>query len=215
MATRTSTSVSCGECGQPLDPTVAQDSDRDPCPQCGSTGIAIAIGIAEEINIACGIDVGAGPGDYERDAVRRWTEADAEVHALEQPLPGNDRDTILDAQRRLYAVFIDLWSMRETLIDEHGIAPRDVDDVIDKSPKAVALAHDLGNVAKHGSPLTRRPRSGRQPTFHQPQAMRLGSGGQWRFRLNVGYDGTSVNAVDIAREAVEKWRETLTDWGLL
>lgn len=55
-------------------------------------------------NIACGIEIGTGPGDYERDAARRWTEADAEVRALEQPLS----DTILDAQRRLNAVFIDL-----------------------------------------------------------------------------------------------------------
>jgi hypothetical protein len=113
-----------------MDPIVATDSKLGRCAKCGGTGIAIAIGIAEEIDIASELEVGYGPGDHERDAARRWRDADAEVRALEQPLTNDDRDAILDAQRRLHAVFVDLWSLRETLIDEHSIPSRHVDAVI-------------------------------------------------------------------------------------
>ena len=213
MATSTSTSVTCGECDYAMDPIVAQDPDRSPCPRCGSPSIGIAVGIVEEINIASGLDIGVGPADYARHATRRWEDADAEAHALEQPLPDSSRETLLDAQRRLYAAFIDLWSLREALIAEDGIARRSVDDVIEGSA-VIALAHDLGNVAKHGSPL-RHLRSGHQPIFHQPLATRAGSGGPWRFRLDVEHDGTTADGVGIARRAIDEWRDALTDWGLL
>lgn len=188
---------------------------RDACPQCGSTGIAIVIGIAEEVNIACGIEIGTGPGDYERDAARRWTKP------TRRCVRSSSRSRTMIATRfstrsggctQCSSIY---GRCGETLIDEHGIVARGVDDVIDTSPIAIALAHDLGNVAKHGSPLTRPPRSGYQPTFRLPQATRPGSGGPWMFRLDVGYDGTSVNGVDVARNAVDKWPEYLTGWGLV
>lgn len=213
MATGTSTSVTCGECGHAMEPIVAQDPDRAQCSTCGSPNIAIAVGIAEEIDIASGIDIGVGPTDYARDATRRWDDADAEVHALEQPLPDSSRNTILDAQRRLCAVFIDLWSLREALIAEDGIARGSVDDVIGASV-VIALAHDLGNVAKHGSPL-HSPRSGHQPEFLQPRATRAGSGGPWKFRLDVEHAGRTADGVGIARRATDEWRQVLTDWGLM
>jgi hypothetical protein len=198
-----------------MDPIVAMDSERGPCATCGGTGIAIAIGIAEEIDIATELAVGYGPGDYERDAARRWRDAHSEVHGLEQPLTGDDHDTILDAQRRLHAVFVDLASLRETLIDEHSISKQDVDAVIDGSPSVIALAHDLGNVAKHGSPLTSAARSGHQPTFGQPLAVRPGSGGTPVFQLNIEYDGTTASGVDVARQAIDEWRVYLAGWGVL
>lgn len=213
MATSTSTSATCGGCDHAMDPIVAQDPDRAPCPRCGSPNIAVAVGIAEEINIAGRIDVGVGTADYARDAARRWEDADAEVYALEQPLPDSSRETILNAQRRLYAAFIDLWSLREALLREDGIACRSVDEIIEASA-VIALAHDLGNVAKHGSPL-RSPRSGPQPIFLQPLATRAGSGGPWKFRLNVEHGRTTADGVDIARRAIDEWRDALTNWGLL
>lgn len=133
MSTEIDSAVSCAACGHPMDPAMAHDTDRGSCPECGSTGIAIAIGIAEEINIAGSMRVGQGPGDYERDALRRWREADAEVAILEQPLPDRSTETVIDAQRRLHAVFIDLWSLRETLIKGHAVSARDVDAAINAS----------------------------------------------------------------------------------
>ena len=209
-----STAVSCGSCGSPMDPIVATDSKRGPCAKCGGIGIAIAIGIAEEIDIASELEVGYGPADHERDAARRWRDADAEVRALEQPLTNDDRDAIHDAQRRLHAVFVDLWSLRETLIDEHSVPRQQVDAVISGSPSVIALGHDLGNVAKHGSPLA-SPRSGHQPTFGQPLALRPGSGGAPMFQLNVEYDGRTVNGVNIARQVIDEWRRWMAGWGVL
>lgn len=62
MSTEIDSAVSCAACGHPMDPAMAHDTDRGSCPECGSTGIAIAIGIAEEINIAGSMRVGQGPG---------------------------------------------------------------------------------------------------------------------------------------------------------
>jgi hypothetical protein len=124
---------------------------RSPCRQCEVTGIALAIEAAEEISMAQEAVVGMGPTDYERTAARRWREADAELQALEQPLADAEGDTVLNAQRRLHALFVELWSLRESAIRD-GVKESSVDNAISQSPHVLALAHDRGNLAKHGAP---------------------------------------------------------------
>lgn len=216
MATRTSTSVSCSECGQPMDPTVAHDSDR-----------ARRMSPVRQHRY-CDRDRHRRRGQH-RVRDRDWNRT-GRLRTRRGPAVDEADAECVRSSSRSRTMIATRFSTRsggctqcssiygrcgETLIDEHGIVARGVDDVIDTSPIAIALAHDLGNVAKHGSPLTRPPRSGYQPTFRLPQATRPGSGGPWMFRLDVGYDGTSVNGVDVARNAVDKWPEYLTGWGLV
>ena len=72
------TKISCSNCGESLDPSWAHLSPRPPCPACGQRGVAIAVGIAEEINIAASLNVGMHPHDTDRNWRRRWTELESE-----------------------------------------------------------------------------------------------------------------------------------------
>jgi hypothetical protein len=128
---------------------------------------------------------------------------------LEQPLPNAETTTLLDAQRRLHAVFVELWALREAAIRDG--APN-VDDAINHSRQAMALAHDLGNLAKHGV-LKQPPRTGHPPVFGPPRAERPGSGGTWRFQLTVEHAGQTRDALDLARQAVDEWDRHLRSWG--
>lgn len=158
------------------------------------------------------LPIGVGPSEHSRTSARRWAEAASELTSLEQPLPDAKQETIFDAQRRLHHVLIDLWALREAVIHE-GVAREVVDAAIKGDPLGLALAHDLGNVAKHG-PLTRPPMSPHKPTFDGIRAQAPGSGGQWRFKAAKGHGQTELEGLEVARRAVDKWNELLKQWNL-
>lgn len=209
MPTETTTIASCTTCGHTLDAT----ADGGPCPSCGGTGVVVSFELTEKITVTVDLVEEFGPGDSDRDAVRRWRDADHALRALEQPLEDGGRDGIHEAQHRLCAVFVELWSLRETLIERHGINGQAVDGVINQSPTVIALAHDLGNIVKHGSPLKTPPRTGHQPRFGAPKARC--ADGVCMFRLDVEYGGVTVDAMHVARQAIDEWGRHLTSWGVI
>jgi hypothetical protein len=226
-----SQTVSCSSCGYVLDPSVADDPNREPCPQCGGKGIGIQVAraveddaagtagvgyevtLADEVDVADDLTLSVGPEVYERDAVRGWQEAAAEVQSLEQPLPDHEDETLLDAQRRLRQVFIDLWSLPETAHKKNGVREPVAYGAMHATFET-ELAHDLGNLAKHGV-FNRRTQTGLTPAFGPPRAERPGSGSTLRFRLAIERAGQPCDGVDLARQAVDEWEQHLRSWGLM
>jgi hypothetical protein len=165
------------------------------------------------VDIASSLTIAQGPADHERDAVRRWRDTATELTELEKPLPDVHRDTLFEAQRRLHHVFIELWALREATIS-HGVDKAVVDAAIDADRDGLALAHDVGNLAKHGS-LSRPARSGHKPTFGRVFGVQPGAGGEISFSLGVNWDGIEVDGLRLARRAVNAWEQSLTRWGVV
>jgi hypothetical protein len=206
--------TTCSACGHEFPLGSEQVVDRPPCDACGHRGVTIQLGIASELNIASSFSLGVGPGHHDRDSAGRWRETVDEVSRLEQSLPEQpDNSYLLDAQRRLYHVFIELWALRESVIRE-GVSDQLVKAMLKGHPDGAALAYDLGNVAKHG-PLTRPPMSPHKPTFGALQATRPGAGPPWNLSLEVHHGPRVVNALAVAREAVDQWEAALSSWGLI
>ena len=204
--------VSCSKCGHEFPVGYATRSDREPCPDCGGQGLSVEIHAADELNVAMEVSIGVGPSEHDRTSARRWAEAAAELASLEQPLPDAEHKTIFDAQRRLHHVLVDLWALREAVIRE-GVAKQVVDTAIKGDPVGLALAHDLGNVAKHG-PLKNPPMSPDKPTFDGIRAERSGSGGPWRFRAVIQHGQHERDGLKVARHAVDKWKHLWKQWNL-
>jgi hypothetical protein len=106
---------------------------------------------------------------------------------------------ILQAQRDLHTVLTDIWGFRETTIAD-GVPPATVDATIDESP-TLQLAHDLGNLAKHGQ-LNRDGRSGGRPIFGPPQAESGSVGTPTTFHQSALLNGTERSAVGVADDAL-------------
>ena len=103
-------------------------------------------------------------------------------------------------------------TLREAVIHA-GVARRVVNTAIKNDPTGMALAHDLGNVAKHG-PLRSPPMSPHKPVFEGTRAERPGSGGPWRFRALVRHGQHERDGIQVARAAVDHWGNYLNQWNL-
>ena len=77
--------ISCSNCGKSLDPSWAHITGRPPCPSCGKKGVAIAVNVAGEINIAGSFTVGMEPARTRRDWQQRWNELEQESDQLNVP----------------------------------------------------------------------------------------------------------------------------------
>lgn len=205
--------VACSDCGHEFSNGYAAGTEREPCPDCGSRGLAIEIHVTDELNVTTGMSVGVGPSVHDRTPARRWSEAAAGLALLEQPLPNAQEATLLDAQRRLHHVLIDLWALREAVTRE-GVARQIVDSAIKSDSLGMALTHDLGNVAKHG-PLKNPPISSDKPIFGKIMAERPGSGGSWRFRAVIRHGQHERDGLEVTRNSVDNWEHYLQQWNLL
>jgi hypothetical protein len=205
--------VICSDCGYEFPLGHETHHDRDPCLNCGSSAITVEIYTTDELNVTEEVTLGVGPTQHDRDAARRWRETSGELARLEQPLPNAQHETIFDAQRRLHLVFIELWAMREAVIRQ-DVSTATVTAAIKNSPMGMALAHDLGNVAKHG-PLRGSPMSPYKPDLGAIRAERSGSGVEWRFNLVVQHGPNELEGLKVARDAVDEWERYLKQWNLL
>lgn len=204
----------CSACGHEFPAGSEQDTGRPACPACGYRGVTIQLGIASELNVAGSLSISVGPGEHQRNAGRRWREAAAELARLETVWPEQPSTADqLDAQRRLYQVFIELWALRES-VQLEGVPRQTANAMLKSHPDGAALAHDLGNVAKHG-PLTHPPMSPDKPTFGALRATRPGAGPPWRVGLEIHHGRRVVDALAVARKAVDQWEAALKLWGLL
>jgi hypothetical protein len=81
----TQTRVSCPACGAERPRKIASMADRPPCPECGASGIAIELGVAEEVSIAQSLTVGIRPVDQTRGWRRTWGDITAKLAEISAP----------------------------------------------------------------------------------------------------------------------------------
>lgn len=202
--------ISCNNCGESLDPSWAHRWPRPPCPACGQHGVAIAVGIAAEVNIAGSVSVGMHPHDTDRNWRRRWTELESEWSKLDQPITETMSGAAINAaNHRLQSFYIQGYHLKDAL---KSVDPA-VESAISADP-ALALLADLANLDKH-SRLIRRPRSGGVPMIVSVSGEQPGSRGSWRLRLKIQHKGRTLDGMDVAREAMDAWRAYLKTSGLL
>lgn len=202
--------VTCTNCRESLDPSWAHLSPRPPCPACGKRGVAIAIGIAEEIDVAESLNVGLHPHDTDRNWRRRWTELESEWSTLAQPITEPMSGVAINAaNHRLQSFYIQAYHLKDAL---KSVAPA-IEEVI-SATSALSLLADLANLDKHAH-LDRGSRSGGVPMIVSVSGEQSGSGGGWRLRLRIQHKGEVLDGMAVARAAMDAWRTYLTSSGLL
>jgi len=213
-----SSSVSCPECGAERPADIAQTAPRPPCPECGAKGIAIRLGIAEELDTAEELTVGMSPNDQSRGWNRRWRDIQKSLHRLTEPqtvqLSG---EAVLEARHELLAFYIHAYHLKDALKTESaslGLSEKAIEEAITAEP-ALALLTDLANLDKHIN-LNRPPRSGDIPQIGDAAGFQAGSGeGGWRLHQPIKHHGQKRDGLEIAEEAVAAWERLLAGWSLL
>jgi hypothetical protein len=214
----TSLDVSCPKCGAERPAEIAQTVPRPPCPKCGAKGIAIQLGIAEELTASDELTVGMSPGDQSRGWSRRWSDIQDDLNRLtatqETQLSGKG---ILEARHQLFAFYVHAYHLKDALKAESGplgLSEEAIEKAITAEP-ALALLADLANLDKHLN-LDRPPRSGDVPQIGNATGLQGGSGeGGWRLRQPITHHGQESDGVKIAEDAVAAWERLLSSWGLL
>jgi hypothetical protein len=148
-------------------------------------------------------------GTQNRDWRTRWAELNDEVAALENPLPDATRETVLRASRHLRVlVFEQFPSLRDSFGGTHQQVA--IDQAIDQHKATMGLAHDLGNLSKHGRLNTKRnpPRSGHTPRFGHLAAEKVAASDHVRLRATIELVAGQppLDALDLARAAIDDWR---------
>ena len=202
--------VACLACGEHFEGEEGTQvvNQKLPCSHCGEPTYKIDLLVYEGIAVADDrFSVGASSSGG-------LTVADRLKHVRNSLDTLNDISTadpnwVAVARHKLHDVYVNLWAMREACINE-GVAQSTVDRAIDGDVE-VEYAIDLGNAAKHGTPL-RRVRSGKQPAFGDFQGIMDGE--MWRIDETVVFDGQSRSGVAVARVALGSWERNLHAWGL-
>jgi hypothetical protein len=202
--------INCPRCGAERPAEIAAMTDRPPCPECGEPGIAIRVGVAEEIDIAAEVELALQPNDQSRGWRQRWSEIRAQLDKIvaprTEPLSG---DAVKAAATELKSFYIQAYHLRDALKTETS-AP--VDDTI-TNDSTLALLADLANVVKHVR-LDRPPRPA--PEIMNIQGNQPGSGqGGWRLTMEISHKGKTIDGLDFAEKAVAAWERHLKRWGLI
>lgn len=208
--------ISCSNCGESLDPSWAHITDRPPCPSCGKKGVAIAINVVEEINIAGSLTVGMEPAHTRRDWQQRWKELEQERDQLNAPHTEMMSGAAINAaHHRLQSFFIQAYHLKDALIADqsNGLARSVVENAISHSPTLSLLA-DLANLDKH-SQLDRVPRSGSVPTILSVKGQQPGSGNGWQLCVNISHNGRVLDGIDTVNEVLNEWHAQLKSWNLI
>jgi hypothetical protein len=130
----------------------------------------------------------------------------------------------------LWTFFMHAWHLKDWVKHDTAV-PQAVRDSIEndvKQHRALMVAADLANGAKHLTLTSKRVGavpSGKDVSVYLQGALRLGSSGEpplpppppqfsYRYRLKLD-NGSELNALDVARDAVAAWKTILTSNGLL
>ncbi len=102
------------------------------------------------------------------------------------------------------------YHLKDLLRTESQIPDQRIEDAITNTPE-LALLCDLANLTKHGA--LNRTRSGVAPVI----VSREGSSceGGWRLAVTIRHGVATHDGLDVARAAVDAWRQALTGWALL
>jgi hypothetical protein len=180
----------------------------------------VAVHVAAEATITMRASVSAAltPGDQHRGWRRRWQEAQRDLgHLLSPQSAPMSADSIHAAGQRLHAFFVQTYHIKDALKNESastGIQPAAVENAIGEEP-ALALLADVANLDKHGK-LIKPPRSGHTPSIVSLAGDSANQApGTWRLRVTIGHAGRLLDGLQVAQDAVDAWRRTLSGWGLI
>ena len=190
-------------------------TDRPSCPSCGKKGVAIAISVAAEINIAGSLAVGMSPARTRRDWQQRWNELEQEGDQLNAPHTEIMSGVAINsAHHRLQSFFIQAYHLKDALIADpsNGLAKNVVEDAISNRPTLSLLA-DLANLDKHSQ--LDRARSGSVPTILSVNGQQPGSGNGWLLCVSISHNGRVLDGIDTVNEVLNEWRAQLKSWNLI
>jgi hypothetical protein len=191
---------------------------RPPCSVCGTQGIAIRLGIAEEVDTAESVSVSMRPGDQKQDWQRRWGDVKEQLPRILEPrveqLSGS---AIFAARAELLSFFVRSYHIKDALCAEAntlGLTRETIEEAITTDPELALLA-DLANLDKHLR-LNRPPRSGSVPVIEDPSGVQAGSGeGGWTLKLPIRHAGAVRDGLDIATASTAAWEGQLENWRLI
>lgn len=210
--------ISCPGCGASRPSSLANTVPRPPCSVCGEQGIAVRLGIAEEVNTADSISIAMRPGDQRQDWQRRWSDVKEQLPRLlaprEEELSGS---AIFAARAELLSFFVRSYHIKDALCAEAsplGLSREAIEEAI-TADSDLALLADLANLDKHLR-LNRPPRSGSVPVIEDASGVRAGSGeGGWMLELPIRHAGAVRDGLDVATVTTATWEALLERWGLL
>ena len=207
----TQTRVRCPACGAKRPPEIASMADRPPCPECGASGIAIELGIAEEVNIAHAMTVGIRPVDQARGWRRTWDAITTKLTEITGPCAEQlSGEAVKAAADELEGFFVQAYQLKDALKAEPSAHPEEAIN----TDSTLALLADLANLVKHYN--LKSTRSGSKPTIDSIQGHQAGSGeGGWRLKMEIGHSGKTIDGLDFAEQAVRAWERQLNGWGLI
>lgn len=197
---------------------MASTVPRPSCSVCGEQGIAIRLGIAEELDTADSISVAMRPGDQAQGWRRRWSDVKEQLPSLLAPREGElSGVAILAARAELLSVFVRSYHIKDALCAEAsalGLTREVIEEAITADPDLALLA-DLANLDKHLR-LDRPPRSGNVPVIEDASGVQTGSGeGGWMLDLPIRHAGAVRDGLDVATVTTAAWAKLLEGWGLL
>ncbi|ODB85608.1 hypothetical protein A3194_12285 [Candidatus Thiodiazotropha endoloripes] len=123
------------------------------------------------------------------------------------------QESIDSSQQQLTSFFIQLYSLKDALIQGKIVNGRDVEEAATDDPRLALLA-DLANLDKH-TKLTKPPRSGHVPSYEQVSGVNNSTGSGWHLCLKVKHNTSVLDGIEIAQNAVTAWKEKLTGWRLI
>jgi hypothetical protein len=206
--------VTCAVCGAERPSELASGAPMTPCPTCGRETLGVAISARATIRLGGSAAPSLGI-DPKRDWRRHWAEVERELAELQTPLSGGmSADAVAAASQRLRAFYVDCFHLKDTLKAEAssiGIAAKVIENVTQQDTQ-LALLGDLANLSKHSKP-PRSPRSGAVPRIVAESATPHPQG--WTLALGVEHKGQALDGLQVARDAVDAWRNALNGLGLI
>ncbi len=209
--------VTCSKCGTPRPPELAQGFERPPCPHCGETSLTIGISLNETLSISSHASAELIPGNQSRDWNQRWKLIQDEIPIILQPhTTPMSGDLIHTSLQRLLSFFILSYHLKDALKDAApglGLKPSDVESAITNDARLALLA-DLANLDKHMK-LTKAPRSGTVPSIEKISGVDDQASGGWMLSVQIKHGASTLDGLNIAKDAVNAWQQWLKTWGLI
>jgi hypothetical protein len=202
-------SATCNGCGAPR-PLPTPDSLREPCPDCGETALTYSKKATPTVRTSVSATLTLIPGDQNRGWQRRWAYVERRLASLLEPRTAPlSADSIEAAERELLSFYVDAYHLKDLLKFETSVP---VEEAIRKTPE-LALVGDLANLHKHGRLKPSMLRSDHAPVLVRRQGTTLSGG--WRLDLEIQHGADTRDGLDVARQAVDAWRQKLADWSLI
>jgi hypothetical protein len=152
------------------------------------------------------------PGDQARGWQRRWADIQRELARLLEPrtVPLSAEGVGI-AERELLSFYVLAYHLKD-LLKMETTAPG-IEKAITNTP-ALALLCDLANLDKHGH-LKDEPRSNHRPEVVKREGTTGSGAGGWRLDVTIQHGPDARDGLEVAREAVDAWRQLLTGWSLI